>query len=193
MENGATLTGYDIVLRRLGTISGTVTGSSRPVANATVTVMSVDGGFSYSATTGADGRYTVVGVKSGGYKVRFNDVAATGLLGEYWKDVAAFEQATTVTVTDGGAVTGINADLLPAGTVSGTVRTAAGLGRRDLRFISGRIGTTSLVTDSAGRYTHARAPRLRHGDVRLAESCPIGPVIHGGVRDGRSSSASSSM
>ena len=158
VENGAALTGYNITLRKLGTVSGLVTTSTRPVAGASVLVSPITTGLTYAATTGTDGRYTVTGVPPGQYRVRFQDVAGALLLGEYWKDVAGSEQATTVTVTDGGAVTGISADLQPAGTLFGVVTDAAGPVAGVTVYVSGRIGTTSVVTDSVGRYVAAVRP-----------------------------------
>jgi hypothetical protein len=153
VDNGAALTGYNIAVRRLGTIAGTVTAAGRPVANASVWVMPIGAGSWNSATTGADGKYTVRGVTPGRYRVRFGSVASAGLIGEYWKNVAGEAQATAVTVTEGGAVAAINADLGRAATLTGTVTDAAGRPVSGVRLsISGALDWW-IETDASGKYS----------------------------------------
>jgi hypothetical protein len=77
-----------------------------------------------NVATGDSGRYTFRSVSPGSYKVKFRGGDTKD---EYWDDETDFDQAATIEVDDGEAVTGIDAELDPGafihGSVSGTVGT----------------------------------------------------------------------
>ncbi|WP_338695314.1 S8 family serine peptidase [Streptomyces sp. Q6] len=95
----------------LGAVTGTVTSDGQPLAGATV---ELEGPMYATVTTGADGAYTLPKMMVGDYAVT---VSKFGYLSE----------KSTVTVTEGGSATrDATLAVAPKGTVSGTVRTAAG-------------------------------------------------------------------
>ena len=120
-----------------GSISGTVTvaGGRRQSQGICVSLYS-DGwwtgrGLLGTATTAADGTYTLSGISDGTYDVSFD---ATGICpagsspttspsGEQRFDPS---QSTVISITSGGSVTGIDAAMVQGGSISGTVTAASG-------------------------------------------------------------------
>ncbi len=114
------VSGKDAVLVVGGTISGTVTDDqSDPVSSVSVDVLGDDYGF--TASTDASGQYTVVGLPTGSYRVQFRSTSRN-LATEWWNDVYSRVDATSIAVTAGGDITGIDAALELGATISGTVR-----------------------------------------------------------------------
>ncbi len=107
------VTGIDFSLDRGGSISGRISDEDTgdPLAHAVVFVRSTTHRFERGARTDASGDYTVDGLPSGDYTV-FS--AARGYLGEYYDDAASASNATAVTVSAPGAVTGIDLALATA-------------------------------------------------------------------------------
>ena len=128
----------------VGTLAGTVTNASNgsPISGAQV---QLTGPVNRTATTGADGRYTVT-VPVGNYSVT---VSAFGF--------GTFNGSATVTQ---GATTTLNAPLTPVAShsVSGHVRNSDGAG---IAGATVRIDGTPIApatTDAAGAYSFASVP-----------------------------------
>ncbi len=111
---GQTVSGIDAQLGAGGSIEGTVTANSTPLASALVYAASAATGYSMTVTTDALGRYRIPDLPTGSYIVRFVPMPATGLGAEYFDNAATISDATPVAVTVGAATGGINADLAPA-------------------------------------------------------------------------------
>lgn len=86
-----------------------------------------------SADVDGNGRFEIVSLPAGTYRVeffRYRDRQSP--VTRWWKDAASAGTATTITIAEGGSVSGLNADLSaaltgPTPTVSGTARAGATL------------------------------------------------------------------
>jgi IPT/TIG domain/Carboxypeptidase regulatory-like domain len=167
---GATTTGINAALAGGGAVSGTVTdagGAHHGLANVTAVVTTSTFVRAVgSATTAANGSYTVTGLPSAtDYKVCFDGSAATGGSSDPTGYVDQCYTPTPVTVTVGATTTGINAALAGGGAMSGTVTDAGGThhGLAPVRVTAriaganeyawtGADGTWSMTGLSAGTY-----------------------------------------
>ncbi len=119
--------GIDAALVRGGSISGTVTAPDGFDLHGVWVYASTPDGFTASAQVGPDGTYTVDGLVDGAYLVQFSPpFTGSGLLPEYWQDARSSSTATRVTVSGANDVTGIDAALEEAASVSGTVTVPGG-------------------------------------------------------------------
>lgn len=101
-------------------ISGVVTDrDGQPVAGVTVQVGG-PGGYRTDVSTDGEGRFLAEGLPAGSYTVCFF-ADAKNLMRECWRDYEMGTGFTWVDVTDGELVTGIDAVLLPASYLRGTV------------------------------------------------------------------------
>ena len=115
---GMTISDIDFALELSGSISGTVTDeSATPIAGASVSASS-DAICCFSATTAADGSYTITGLAPGSYRVY---ASGAGHAGEYYDDTYDYNAATQVTVTSGNTTPGIDLALAAGGIISGLV------------------------------------------------------------------------
>lgn len=119
---GTEVQGIDVSLDRPG-IAGTVTSgpAGDPVVGISVcAVPSID--FDVRcATTGTDGRYRIDGLDRTMYRVHFA-AASPAYVTQYYDGVSALGDATLIEVLgETSAVLGIDAVLVPAGTITGTV------------------------------------------------------------------------
>lgn len=143
-----------------GIISGVVTADGgTPLADVVVNVFRLDDGM-VTTTTDSAGGYQVEGLDAGDYKVfTYNRL---GFIDEIYKDTPCalgacsfYSQGTTVVVTDGATIGGIDFVLSPGGRIAGRVTDAAtgapiagaevGIATEDFAFTTG-------MTDADGRY-----------------------------------------
>jgi len=128
--SGRDVTGKDVVLKTGGTISGTVkdslgkpiTGGEWGSGQVCPTLASEQNSFLNNGNCGQiqeDGSYTVTGLPTGSYKLEFTPEG--NYLSEWWNDKASFATADALAVTAGRALTGKNAVLTTAASISGTV------------------------------------------------------------------------
>lgn len=109
-----------------GVISGRVTQAGVPVAG--VWVEAFGGATSGFDITDAEGRYSMTGLATGTYRVRFKDQEQLlGFPTEYYQHAPFAEQAQPVSVTDGAVTDGIDTDLPAGGVISGRVTGAGGV------------------------------------------------------------------
>ncbi len=127
---GAATTGVDARLAVGGTVSGRVVNAAgKPVSDLCVYAFSPSGSPEVSST-GPDGSYTFEGLGSGSYTVTFNPWQARDqvltLINEpdCNPDLDLVPVSAGVKVAAPGAVTGIDATMLPAGQVSGVISTS---------------------------------------------------------------------
>lgn len=129
ISSGATTAGVNAALGLSGTISGTVTDGGTPQEGVCVDVSSIEGPDSPSTTTAANGTYTVAGLQPGTYTVEF-DPSCGGFtnaadLPQFYEGAAAPGEAKPVSVGAGATIGGVDAELQPAGSISGTVTDGA--------------------------------------------------------------------
>lgn len=119
---GETVTGKDADLALGGRISGTVRGAGGAALDGVFVYAQRTGGSEefFQATTDADGAFELQGLPSGQYVVGFYDFTDS-YLSELWDDAQTWEEATPVTVTAGQTVTGLDAELALAATITGSV------------------------------------------------------------------------
>lgn len=120
----------DFELAAGAVVSGTVTGpSNAALEDIQVTVYKLDAADywrqAFQTTTDGSGDYSVQGLDPGEYVVRFSDVGGT--YGQrYWDGESDRVSATRLTLDLGDTESGIDATLVPGGTVAGTVTQTAG-------------------------------------------------------------------
>jgi len=122
--------GINFAVELAGSISGAVLGATPApaprrgvcVSAVPMSAISVSYGF---AVTARGGRYLIGGLAAGRYKVYFDPVgcgiATQPFAPQWYNGQTSRSAATPVTVSAGGATTGIGATLLSDGTISGTV------------------------------------------------------------------------
>ena len=120
---GQTTTGIDAVLQKTSRLEGRVTGSSgEPLSGVWVYVGRYgDGGWEYSrdSSTDATGAWSVKDQRPGTVRVRFDDVGGRWAT-EFWDDQVAPADGAPIQVTAGQLISGLDAQLSPAGGISGT-------------------------------------------------------------------------
>ncbi|GAA5038471.1 hypothetical protein GCM10025738_27710 [Microbacterium fluvii] len=153
LASGEQRTGIDATLAQGASISGKVTfpnGFDTSKGSTEVDVYTADDGYSAGyASVGADGTFRVDGLPAGDYKVRFSSWERA-LLDEWWNDKTDFDSATTVTVTTGQALAGINAALAKSATISGKVTFPSGIS-----LSSGHTTVSASPTGGSGNYESA--------------------------------------
>ena len=122
---GRTTSGIDAVLERSSRLGGKVTGpDGRPLSGISVYVVRYtdDGAWQYSqdSSTDASGVWKLDDVTPGAVRIEFSDRSGV-LAREYWDDQVAPQDATPVEVSAGQVVGGLDAQLSPAGSISGRV------------------------------------------------------------------------
>ncbi|MDQ1395761.1 MAG: hypothetical protein QOG64_1020 [Acidimicrobiaceae bacterium] len=160
-----TVSAIDAHLLRGATITGTTfDNAATPRALGNICVNATDGlGHSYdarSAASGTTGFYSIAGVVPNKYQVHFSDCGA-GLDGaQYYNRAATAVGASVVATTAGAPASAINAYLLAAGRISGTVTdnaaTPTGLGNVCVSVNDGNGHNAGAVTSTiapVGSYT----------------------------------------
>ena len=145
-----------------GGISGRVTEKGTPNGIANVDVMAMGVGLCTAnygtATTDANGNYTISGLTGGTYQVEFTPPNATPYyIPQWYNGVLTMTQAAAVQVTEPNTTPNINANLERGGSISGVVSTSdSGLPISITVTASGTkggSGSTSLGYDGTGSYT----------------------------------------
>lgn len=154
LSTSSTLASQTAAPLSTGTISGTVTDAltHAPLAGVCVFAYSDVSMNIPSGCTDAVGAYTIANVAQGSWFVSFED-HVNSHLGQLWNGAADWSTATYVTVTGGGAVTGINAALTQGGSVSGTITDLGGL---PLAQVCASLTTTTGDYVSAGACSDAK-------------------------------------
>lgn len=154
-----------------GQITGVVTaaGTGLPIANVDVTVYdAATQSYQGSDTTDSSGQYTIGGLATGAYQVKFNAPYGSLYLTQWYNNKTGQSSATSVNVTDGIATANINAMLQVGGQITGKV-TAADTHNplQDVDVsVSGSFSGTgcsnywsgSATTNAAGVYTVTGVP-----------------------------------
>ena len=161
---GATTT-VNFSLATGGSIGGTITDGSNPLAGVNVTITTTSGLFMGSASTNASGVYSVGGLPTGSYVARTSN--SLGFIDEQHSDRVCLScspsTGTPIAVIAGAATTGIDFSLAAGGRISGTVTdavTGAPLSGISVEIYSAsNFFVTSATTDNVGNYlTRAGLP-----------------------------------
>jgi hypothetical protein len=150
---GAVTSGIDAALVTGGHITGTVADKSHAgLADINVTAYQADGsgGWDYvnDVTTARDGTYDIGGLRTAGYRVAFTDWTGT-FIDQWYHGKPDIGSAADVPVTAGATTGGIDATLLTAGHITGTVRGPDGAGLGD-------ISVTANRADGVGGWDYVR-------------------------------------
>jgi hypothetical protein len=129
---GATTPNKDAALLTAGHITGTVTkAGGGALANIDVQACVSDGNGGWNTIseiqTAADGTYDLGGLPTGSYRVQFQDVSGDHIA-QWYHNQPDFSSANPVAVTAGATTPNIDAALLAAGHITGTVTAQVGGG-----------------------------------------------------------------
>jgi hypothetical protein len=152
---GSVTSGVDATLETAGHIAGRVAGTDHAgLADISVSAYRADasGGWDYvnGVTTAFDGTYDLGGLESGSYRVAFADWSGD-LVNQWYHGKPDVESAADVVVTAGATTGGIDATLVTAGHITGTVRGPGGAGLAELSVTAYRadgVGGWDHVTDA---------------------------------------------
>lgn len=160
-----------------GWLTGHVAAAGVSIAAATVTAWKLDPGtqvWSLAGTVGSDesGDYEIVGLAPGRYRVAFD--GGTRFAIEYWPSKPLAEAADQITVSVASAAIGVDADLQPAGRISGAVTTGGqpidGIQvTADLPLGGSWVEVGKVLTGADGRFELARLPA---GEYRVSFADP---------------------
>jgi hypothetical protein len=142
-----------------GAITGTVTNnaaSPAPLANICAELdNATTGSFLQSVATDASGHYTLTGIATGTYKVKFTDCSQKGFLTQYYNNASSLATASSVVVSGGATTTGINAKMVLGGKITGTVNSHAGTALAKMCVAADSAPgaqTASAYTNASGQY-----------------------------------------
>ena len=113
--------------------------------------------FQGETKTASNGTYLVGGLGAGGYQLRFEDCGGNGVEYEFYENQPTFDDANTVSVTEGQITAGIDVALEPEGRISGLVtdiegNPVAGVGVYAYRRYNSRFTVGFTETEANGRY-----------------------------------------
>jgi hypothetical protein len=155
-----------------GQISGTVTAATSKAALAGIEVCAysklseLGGEFGeHCATTNAAGEYTVSALPAAEYTVEFYSLAGEYST-QYYDDKSSFLEATKVAVAE-AVVSGIDAAMVAAGEITGTVTAAeGGAPLEDIKVCAYETGGEFIVqctsSGASGEYAISRLPQAQY-------------------------------
>ncbi|WP_177428148.1 carboxypeptidase-like regulatory domain-containing protein, partial [Candidatus Venteria ishoeyi] len=171
---GDTNGNIDAQLATAGHITGMVTDSNNAVIqNIGVSAYAWDGNswnWVTEVNTDASGNYSIGGLDSDNYRIRFDTWNNSGYVAEYYDDAVTIDAAQDIAVTAGSTTNSINAQLATAGFISGTVTDSNGTAIQDIQVSAytqdGNDWSfiNSGYTDASGNYNIGG---LASGDYRL--------------------------
>ena len=157
-----------------GQVSGTVTDEGgTPLANMVVEAFRYEADldswvWEKDAFTEADGSYLIVGLEAGSYRLRFSAPNNRNYAPEWYDDVAEWDEATELLISQSQAIGDIDADLAVGSSISGQVTDEQGNPLSGIRVnalpldyaaeLSTQLPILSIPTDAQGRYTVAGLP-----------------------------------
>ena len=153
IKAGGTASAINASLQVGGRITGTVTDASTKKAISGASVCASPSGGLGCTTTNANGEYSITGLASGEYTVKFS---ASTYASQNYNNQPIGAKPTPVVVTAGATRSAINAALQPSGQITGKVTDAAG----KKEAVAGATvctaeGEDCVTTNEAGEYTLA--------------------------------------
>jgi len=127
VTDGGTTSGIDAEMVEGGMITGQVTSASggAPIEGIEVCALTSREESANCAYTNSSGEYTISGLGAGSYKVEFYSFS-NGYLTQYYDDATSFSGAEGVSVTGTGTTSGIDAEMVEGGMITGQVTSASG-------------------------------------------------------------------
>ena len=157
VAEGQDVTGIDSILEKGASISGTVTAPAGVTLSDTRVAATIPGERSWTGLTAvsADGSYHITGLAPGQYIV---DFSVSGALGQWHSSATSWRTATVIPVAEGQDVTGIDAALVKAASISGTVTVPPGVDADKVRISANATGDPSASASATylradGSYT----------------------------------------
>jgi hypothetical protein len=155
-----------------GSIAGSISAGGFGIGGIEVCAFGYEGaptaGTSFCEEDVSSGYYAIHNVPPGEYLVHF-EPGSQNYVAQWWHDQTEYFSASSVTVTPGGVVAGIGAELVAGATLSGTVTAAAGgspiAGVYVCAYEEGALAERCASTDAAGHYT---VPGLFEGTWEVA-------------------------
>lgn len=167
VEDGNETPNIDADLASGGTVSGTVTDiNDAPVYGICVRAFDADGNEVGKDSTDQDGEYSIHALLAGDVRIEFRSCGLK-FASEFYDDEETLAEATPVPVSLGTVTPGIDAQLAPGGSISGTVTDSSKTPLEDIQvtaFDSTGQKVTTVRTDENGEYT---AFGMATGDHRL--------------------------
>jgi hypothetical protein len=169
LVEGGAVSGIDAALAVAGQISGKATdaASKAPLENIKVCAYEIGGEIVAQCTsTNSTGEYTILRLPAAEYTVDFYSVSGSYVT-EYYDEKSSLAAATKVPVIEGAATSGIDAAMLAAGEIGGTVTDAASKAPlEDIKVCAYESGGEAIEvctsTSSTGEYTISRLPAAEY-------------------------------
>jgi hypothetical protein len=160
LAEGATVSGIDAEMFVAGKITGTVTTGGAPLEDIKVCAVEIGDEFiAQCASSGPDGEYTISRLPAAEYTVDFYSLSGSYVT-QYYDEKSLLAGATKVPVTAGGVTAGIDAAMVVAGEIKGTVEEAGSEKRLEnikvCAYESGEAIEQCTSTSSSGEYTISR-------------------------------------
>jgi len=160
------LTGYDADLTAGATISGTINDAEgNPIPFASAYALRGGDVFGTGGFANGVGSYSITGLSAGDYTVQFDASGAGAYQAGWWNGASSPATATVIHVGDQQQVTGIDASLGAAASISGTV---SGLTSGGVTFAAANATITAyradgsqasqVYADQTGAYTVGNLP-----------------------------------
>ena len=127
VQSGQDTPSINVTLGNGGSISGTVTvPEGIDMQNVNIEVYDNSNRWVSYQYPNADGSYTVAGLDTGSYRVKF-DVFGADIATQWWDGASNFASATPINVTDGQDTENIDVTLSKGGSISGEVSALEGV------------------------------------------------------------------
>jgi hypothetical protein len=162
---GTEITGIDAAVEEGGRIAGTVVAAVGKAPLEGVRVCPFQGGVELSGSscdyTSPTGKYTISGLAGGSYKVKFNPEGfEPKYASQYYDGKTTLASADAIPVSTGATASGVDAEMIELGKVSGTVKAAGGAALPGISVCaSGSAVNRCGSTDALGEYTIAGLPK----------------------------------
>jgi len=179
VTGGATTSGINAALALAGHISGTVRNvKSTGLVGISVTAYAADGYGWWtplkSTQTAAGGAYDLGDLPAGSYRIRFDDGSGVYASPQYYNNKYTLTSADDVAVTVGATTSGINAVLVAASHIRGTVRNASAAGLAGIDVIAFSVSGSEekhyASTSASGDYDLGSLPAASYHIGFLDES-----------------------
>lgn len=161
LAEGAAVSGIDAEMVAAGEITGTVTTGGVPLEDIKVCAVEIGDEFIAQCTSsGPTGEYTISRLPAAEYTVDFYSLSGSYVT-QYYNDKSSLAGATKVPVTAGAVTAEIDAAMVVAGEISGTVTDAVSNGSlENIKVCAYESGGEALVqctsTSASGEYTISR-------------------------------------
>lgn len=154
---GGTSSGIDAAMVPGAEVEGMVTGGVSPMEDVEVCAYQATSGKEVGCDyTDEEGKYLIVGIPDGNYKFRFLPPSGSIYAPQYYDGKASFAAADAVPLAASAKTTGIDATLVEAGKIAGTVTNAVGGGAIQGVLVCAYSSEGSwrcASTNPAGEYT----------------------------------------